>query len=493
MPKAGFIVARVSFLVLAASMLGVAMLAAPAVGQPVTCSSTTKCFFAVSPVAPSNPVAGTNTSFTFAIKNEASPQQLGAVQISAPTGFMITGASVAPGAPGTASFTSSSATFTNLSVASMSTTMLTVTATVPCGSGSYQWSIAAKQANNFNGSGNDFQLDPNSTSNLSGTLTGSCTAAPPCSSTITCFFAVNPVTPSNPVAGTNTSFTFTIQNEASPQQLGAVRISAPTGFMITGASVAPGAPGTASFTSSSATFTNLSLAPSSTTTLTVTATVPCGGGSYQWGIAATQSDNFNGSGNDFQLDPTSNGNLSGTITGSCTAAPPCQSSTCSASASSATGTTSVTVTTSSAVPGDVIVAGVEGTDVNYSCPTYTSVAAVVSFAIFDANGVPQSIPLTVTVRIDKSVVNMSGHPGASSWQICYASTTPFSANAVSGTYTPASDPAAAVIGGVPYNTGLLLGCPATQNTPPCVQSQHKNNAGDVIVTFLALGDPLGHP
>ena len=32
MPKAGFIVARVSFLVLAASMLGVAMLAAPAAG-----------------------------------------------------------------------------------------------------------------------------------------------------------------------------------------------------------------------------------------------------------------------------------------------------------------------------------------------------------------------------------------------------------------------------------------------------------------------------
>ena len=38
MPKAGFIVARVSFLVLAASMLGVAMLAAPAVGQTSTCT-----------------------------------------------------------------------------------------------------------------------------------------------------------------------------------------------------------------------------------------------------------------------------------------------------------------------------------------------------------------------------------------------------------------------------------------------------------------------
>jgi hypothetical protein len=54
MPKAGFIVARVTFLVLAASMLGVAMLAAPAAGQTSTCSSTSKCFFAMS-VSPSHP------------------------------------------------------------------------------------------------------------------------------------------------------------------------------------------------------------------------------------------------------------------------------------------------------------------------------------------------------------------------------------------------------------------------------------------------------
>jgi len=352
MPKAGFIVARVSFLVLATSMLGVAMLAAPAVGQTGTCSSTTKCFFAVA-VSPSSSTAGTSSSYTFTVKNEASPQQLGAVRITAPTGFMITGASVAPGAPGAASFTAGAATFQNLSLASMSTTTLTVTATVPCGSSSYQWQIAAKQSNNFNGSGNNFQLDPNSTGNLSGTLTGSCTQSPPC--------------------------------------------------------------------------------PTKTS--------------------------------------------------------------CSASVSSATTGDSVTVTTSSPVPqGDVVVAGIEGTDsgVSYSCPTYTSSPDVFSFAVYNASGVAQSIPLTVTVRIDKSVVGNSGHSGASSWQVCYASTTPFSANAVNGTYTPSTDPAAAVIGGVPFNTGLLLGCPATQGAP-CVQSQNKNMAGDVLVTFLASGDPYGHP
>ena len=320
-----------------------------------------------------------------------------------------------------------------------------------------------------------------------------------CSSTTKCFFAVNPVSPSNPTAGASNTFTFTIQNKAMPQQLGAVQISAPTGFMITGASLASGAPGEASSTSSSAVFTDLSVAPGSTVTLTVTATVSCGSGSYQWPIAAKQSNNFNGSGNNFQLDPQSVPNLSGTATGSCTQSPPCPSrTTCSASASSSTTGDSITVTTSTPVPqGDVVVAGIEGTGsgVSYTCQTYTSSPDVFSFAVYNASGVPQPmITLTVTVRIDKSVVGSSGHPGASSWQACYASTTPFSANAVSGTYTASdsTNPPAQTIGGVAYNTGLLLGCPSTKG-PPCVQSQTKNNAGDVLVTFLAPGDPYAHP
>jgi hypothetical protein len=356
MPKAGFIVARISFLVITASMLGVAMLAAPAAGQASTCSSSSKCFFAVS---------------------------------------------VSPG-PG---------------------------------------------------------------------------ATPP----------------SNPAVGTNTSFTFTIQNEASPQQLGAVQISAPTGFMITGASVASGASGTASFTSSSALFLNLSLASGSQTMLTVKATVPCGSGSYQWGIAAKQSNNFNGSGNDFQLDPRFAGNLSGKFTGSCTFQPCPPGTPCSASASSAT--TSGTVTTSSALPpGDSIVTGMESGSVNssfnFSCgttpPVYTPLSDVFGFAVFNASGVPQPITLTVTLRIDKSLVNSSGHPGASSWQICYASTTSFNA-------LPGTSQQNVTIGGNPgYFTGLLPDCSSTHGAPPCVQARNKNNAGDVIVTFLALGDPYGH-
>ena len=44
--------------------------------------------------------------------------------------------------------------------------------------------------------------------------------------------------------------------------------------------------------------------------------------------------------------------------------------------------------------------------------------------------------------------------------------------------------------GVSYHTGLLPDCSKTQGAP-CVQARHKDNAGDVVVEFLAAGDPVG--
>jgi hypothetical protein len=222
--------------------------------------------------------------------------------------------------------------------------------------------------------------------------------------------------------------------------------------------------------------------------LTVNATVSCNlsTSTYTWGIKAKQSNDFSGTGNDFTLDPNSAGNLSGMVTG-CTFVP-CPPNACSASASSAT--TTGTVTTVSALPkGDTIVTGMEGVNssFNYNCPTYTAVSDVFSFAVFDASGAPQPTLLNVTLRVDKSVVSTSGHPGASSWQICYASLKSFTA-------LPGTAQQNVTIGGSPgYFTGLLPNCPNTnpQGSAPCVQMRNKNNAGDVIVTFFAFGDPFG--
>lgn len=297
-----------------------------------------------------------------------------------------------------------------------------------------------------------------------------------CPSSGKCFFAVS-VSPSSPAAGASTPFMFTIKNEASRQRLGSVKITAPAGFMITGAS------GATSVTSGSALFLNLSLAPGASTTLTVNATVPCGPSTYHWGVQAKGPAYFSRVGDGFQLDPASAGNLEGTLTGSCTIQP-CPPSTCSASVSSATSTGQVS--TSSAAQGDSIETGMDsispGSGFSFSCGTYTPVSDTFGFTVFNAVGVPQSNLLKATLTISKSLVKSSSHRGASSWQICYASTSSFTA--LPGTSGTTS------IGGVTYNTGLLPTC-SRRAEAPCVQTRKKVKCGNIVVTFLAVGDPYG--
>jgi hypothetical protein len=159
----------------------------------------------------------------------------------------------------------------------------------------------------------------------------------------------------------------------------------------------------------------------------------------------------------------------------------CSTPPCSASASSAT--TSGTVTTSSADSTQFLGAGIGGG--SYGCPgTYQPVSDPFSFDIVSGSGgMGQGGQFTAVLRIDKKQVQSSGHPGASSWQICYASTSSF---------TPRSgSPGTATIGDITFNTGLLPDCSNTNPVPPCVQARNKDNAGDVLVTFLATGDPLG--
>src|SRR5215472_8275784 len=86
---------------LAASALTVATLIAPAAQAGATTStcgsSAGKCYQLT--VSPAATPAGASASFSFTITNEATTQQLGSAQITAPAGFVITSA------PGSASFT----------------------------------------------------------------------------------------------------------------------------------------------------------------------------------------------------------------------------------------------------------------------------------------------------------------------------------------------------------------------------------------------------
>jgi hypothetical protein len=119
----------------------------------------------------------------------------------------------------------------------------------------------------------------------------------------------------------------------------------------------------------------------------------------------------------------------------------------------------------------------------YSCATYQPVSDPFTFDVVTSSGDTQpGAQFTAVLRIDKTLVQSSGHPGASSWQICYASP--------HQTPPPSWASGIATIGDVSYDTGLLPDCSNTAPVAPCVQSRTKDNAGDVLVTFLASGDPI---
>jgi len=156
------------------------------------------------------------------------------------------------------------------------------------------------------------------------------------------------------------------------------------------------------------------------------------------------------------------------------------STTTSCSATTSSATTSGTVTTSPNGSTQFLGTGIGGG--TYSCATYQPVSDPFTFDVINGTGDTLAGQFTAVLRIDKSLVLSSGHPGASTWQLCYASLSQFTAQP--GTA------GSATIGDVTFFTGLLPDC-STTPVAPCVLARNKNNAGDVLVTFLASGDPIG--
>jgi hypothetical protein len=401
-----------------------------------TCS---ECYV-VTPVAPpASAAAGTGHHYAFQVMDYDTSEKLVSLTFTAPADFVITVAS----GPGTASALPASSVTLKLLPDAGSHFTVDVKALAPCvTAGTEVWGVSGTDSL---GETNEVQW---SSSPLSVPVTGKCTLA------------------------------FTGQPAET-----AVNSDILTGFNSTGAPLAVQLRDA----------TNAPLDPAdfsaSGTPVTVSIQANPGGGTLSGTTTVDSSQGVADFGN-LQIDKAGAGyDLVANAPEFTTSAPsnpfkiddqiqPCTSNTCSGSASSAT--TSGTVMTSSAASGDFITTGIGG--VSFSCGgTYKPVSDTFAFAVFSATGVPQSTLLNVTLRIDKSLVQSSGHPGASSWQICYASTSPFTAlPGTSGTVT---------IGGVTYNTGLLPDC-SYPAVAPCVQARNKNKA-DVIVTFLALGDPFG--
>jgi hypothetical protein len=438
MRKSGSALARASVGALAGGVLVAAAFIAPAVAQAGsssgTCGSSAGKCYAVA-VTPAGIAAGASQSFSFTITNEAGTQSLGSVKITAPSGFVITAA------PGAATFTASSALFTSLAVQPAGHTTLSVTATAPCGGTSYTWGMEVKQSNDFSGPpGNDFQLDASNSTPLSGTVIGACSLA-------------WSGEPSGTASGQVISTGF--DSSGSPLQ---VEILDGSGNVVTTST----APITVGFSSNPG-----SGSLSGTTTVSASA-----------GVASFSDLSISAPGIGYALLASSSGIAPATSTpfpiygsiGGCAAS-------CSGSASGKS--TAGSVTTSSGTAGDLLGVGLGG--VSYTCnSSYQPVSDPVNVDLLTASGTPKFGQFTATLEIFKNAVQASGHPGASTWQVCYADTSPFPTR-------PGTTQGTTVIGGVTYYTGLLPDCSSTQPAP-CVQSRHKDNAGDVFITILAAGD-----
>jgi hypothetical protein len=125
------------------------------------------------------------------------------------------------------------------------------------------------------------------------------------------------VSPASAPGGQSTTFSATLTNRTSQQQLGSANITVPSAF--TAVSVAdPSGAATATTNGNVVQLRNAGLAPGGSIVVSVTATVPttCTA-TYAWSVVAKQANDFNGTpGNDLALDPATS-SLNTSVAGGC--------------------------------------------------------------------------------------------------------------------------------------------------------------------------------
>jgi hypothetical protein len=282
-------------------------------------------------------------------------------------------------------------------------------------------------------------------------------------------------TASQPITGQRTVFNLTFTNDAPPNSFDLLRHASAT---ITAGFLTPTAPATVvdsdgqtwtvSISANTVTIdTSVGLLPTEgEVTVPVTATAPSAAGIYQWPTSAT---GFLGS-------ATNSGAY--TRVGS-------EPAVTVATGTAVTCNTAVCDTNYIGDENDTlgrIVTEGSGTDVVtvfLTAPQYTC-----------SGGENQGKQLTYTtqnlgrkvtgyMQLDKRYVNLHSDNGASHYDFCYQSKTPF---------TQYDGTPAAAIGG--FYVGLLPGCSTTGNVAPCLLKRNKTGSGDMFGAYLGhAGDP----
>jgi hypothetical protein len=125
------------------------------------------------------------------------------------------------------------------------------------------------------------------------------------------------VSPGSVAAGQSTTFSVTLTNRTSQQQLGSANITVPSAFTAVSVADPPGA-ATATTNGDVVQLRNAGVAPGASIVVSVTATVPttCMA-TYGWSVVAKQANDFNGPpGNDLTLDPPTS-SLTTSVAGGC--------------------------------------------------------------------------------------------------------------------------------------------------------------------------------
>jgi hypothetical protein len=157
---------------------GLALVAVAICAAAAAAATTTKDFSAT--ITPSSVPAGRLVDMTATIRNLTAQQRLGSANVTPPPGFAaLSVTSLSRPQPATATIVGGVVQLRELSLSPQDSVTVALKVMTPCSVGVWpDWTVVAKQANDFSGSpGNSLTLDPGASS-LSATTIGACTPCP---------------------------------------------------------------------------------------------------------------------------------------------------------------------------------------------------------------------------------------------------------------------------------------------------------------------------
>ena len=277
------------------------------------------------------------------------------------------------------------------------------------------------------------------------------------------------VSPGTITQGVTVRFQAKITNLTTSQTLGSANLTAPAGLSLVANSASLSGPGTATVSGNVVQLRNLNVAPGAsviaTVNVTVQSTTPCAESSFTWMVAAKQSNDFNGTGNDFgPLSSDSSLTTSVTCGGTFTQ---CETVDCQATLPGGLASLSVSVKDST---GLLTINVGDGLD----CAGYNEILANDFIVNFLPDPGTVGGQKTAILNISKAAMQASTNNGLSQVNICFGA--PFVFPVKPG--TPALQPFDGL------NIGLLPDCGA----PPCVANRQSVGGGAAITVLAPGGD-----